>query len=79
MGTWSHESFGNDDACDWVAELKEHDDFSFVESTIDALISVGDEFLEAPEACAAIAAAEVVARAQGNFGTKDDTSESVDA
>ncbi|MFL6673089.1 MAG: DUF4259 domain-containing protein [Massilia sp.] len=79
MGTWSHESFGNDDACDWVAQLEECTDLSFVESTLDALLAVGDEYLEAPEACEAIAAAEVVARLQGNFETHDANSKEVDA
>jgi hypothetical protein len=79
MGAWSYESFGNDDACDWIAELEEHDDLGFVESTFDAVLAVGDDYLEAPEACAAIAAAEVVARLQGHFGRKDASSEGVDA
>lgn len=78
MGAWSHESFGNDDACDWAAQLEEHKDFGLVESTLDALLSVGDEYLEAPEASEAIAAAEVVARSQGNFGAQNDASENID-
>ena len=79
MGAWSYESFGNDDACDWVAQLEEQDDFSFVESALDAVINTGSDYLEAPEACAAIAAAEVVARSQGNVGTQDEISWNVDA
>ena len=79
MGAWSHDAFGNDDACDWVSQLEEHNDLGFVESTLDALLSVGDAYLEAPEASEAIAAAEVVARSQGYFGTKDETSKDVDA
>jgi hypothetical protein len=79
MGAWSHESFGNDDACDWVAQLEEHDNFCFVESTLDVLLKVGGEYLEAPEASEAIAAAEVVARSQGNFGSKNDNSQNVNA
>jgi hypothetical protein len=79
MGTWSYDSFGNDDACDWVAQLEEQNDFGFVESALDAVIGAGAEYLEAPEAWEAIAAAEVVARAQGNFETQDETSQAVDA
>jgi len=79
MGAWSHESFGNDDACDWVAQLEECNDLSFVESTLDALLAVGDDYLEAPEASQAIAAAEVVARLRGNLGTQDAYSKDVDA
>jgi hypothetical protein len=79
MGAWSCESFGNDDACDWIAQLEEHDDLGFVESTLDAVLAVGDDYLEAPEACEAIAAAEVVARLQGHPGSRDSSSEDVDA
>jgi hypothetical protein len=31
MGAWSHESFGNDDACDWAAQLDASGDIGFVE------------------------------------------------
>ena len=79
MGAWSHESFGNDDACDWVLQLEQSNDFDLVESTLDELLSVGGEYLEAPEASVAIAAAEVVARAQGNFGIENGISKDVDA
>lgn len=79
MGAWSHESFGNDDACDWAGQLAQEDDFSLIESTLDTVLSTGDDYLEAPEACEAIAAAEVLARAQGNFGLRDAYSEDVDA
>jgi len=69
MGAWSYESFGNDDACDWIAQLEEHNDLGFVESTLDAVLAVGDDYLEAPEACEAIAAAKVVARLRGDAGS----------
>jgi hypothetical protein len=78
MGTWSHESFGNDDAADWAADLEEAGDLDFVESTLDAVLDVGKEYLEAPEAARAIAAAEAIARLQGRFGTRDAHSEGVD-
>lgn len=79
MGAWSYESFGNDDACDWAGQLTQQDDFQLVESTLDTVITTGDDYLEAPEACEAIAAAEVIARARGNFGLRDACSENVDA
>jgi Domain of unknown function (DUF4259) len=79
MGAWSHESFGNDDASDWAARLAAYDDLGLVESTLDAVLEVGDDYLEAPEASEAIAAAEVVARLQGNAGTPDTAPEEVDA
>ncbi|MGO4477200.1 DUF4259 domain-containing protein [Massilia sp. 2TAF26] len=79
MGAWSHESFGNDDACDWAAQLDEYDDLSLVEATLDTVLEAGDDELEAPEASEAIAAAEVVARLQGNPGTADALPEELDA
>jgi hypothetical protein len=80
MGAWSCESFGNDDACDWAAQLEEYEDLSLVEATLDAVLEAGDEnYLEAPEASEAIAAAEVVARLQGNACTQDASPEEVDA
>jgi hypothetical protein len=78
MGAWSHESFGNDDACDWAGDLQEGDDLAPVDAAFDAVLAVGDDYLEAPEASAAIAAAEVVARLQGHFGVRDAYSESLD-
>ena len=78
MGAWSHESFGNDTACDWAGDLQEGDDLAPVEAALDAVLEVGDDYLESPEACEAIAAAEVVARLQGHFGLRDAYSESLD-
>lgn len=79
MGAWSHESFGNDDACDWAARLDEYDDLSLVEATLDTVLEAGDDELEAPEASEAIAAAEVVAWLQGNPGTAEDLPEELGA
>jgi hypothetical protein len=79
MGAWSHEAFGNDDASDWAAQLVEYDDLSLVEATLDALLEACDDYIEAPEASEAIAAAEVVARLQGNAGTPDASPEELDA
>ncbi len=36
MGAWDHTSFGNDDACDWGGDLRDHDDLSLVEETMKA-------------------------------------------
>lgn len=79
MGAWSHDSFGNDDACDWAYRLEDCDDLSLIESTLDTVLAVGDDYLESPEAAEAIAAAEAVARLQGHFGICDSYSETLDA
>jgi hypothetical protein len=64
MGAWGCGSFENDDAADWVYELES----SGVAAVALALVHVSsiaeDEYLEAPEASAAIAAAEIVAAAR---------------
>ena len=78
MGAWDHTTFGNDDACDWGGDLSTAEDLSFVEDTLDTVITAGEEYLESPEACQAIAAAEVVARLQGHFGIRDAYTEKVD-
>ena len=65
MGAWSHNSFDNDDALDWAADLK---DSKGTEALVDALESVtgnAEDYIEAPESSIAIAAAEVVAAMNG--------------
>ena len=79
MGAWSHDSFGNDDACDWGAQLADSEGLELIEAALDVVLATGGKYLEAPPASEAIAAAEVVARLQGNFGVRDAYSEDVDA
>jgi hypothetical protein len=78
MGAWAVDAFGNDDACDWANGLSESKDLTLVESTLSKVLAVGDEYLESPEATEGIAAAETVARLQGNFGEKNSYTEEVD-
>src|SRR5687768_2139840 len=78
MGAWDHTTFGNDDACDWGGDLRSCEDLSFVEETLDVVVDKEGEYLEAPESSQAIAAAETVARLQGNFGIRNAYTESVD-
>ena len=68
MGTWSIDSFGNDDACDWAMGLEETNDLTLVERAVDAVIAQEAEYLEAPTAAEALAAIEVLACLQGNWG-----------
>lgn len=78
MGAWSKDSFGNDTACDWAYGLEEVSDLSLVRDSIQRVVNSGDEYLEAPDAEEAIAAAEVIARLKGNFGLRDSYSETTD-
>jgi len=68
MGCWAINSFGNDDAADWVSELTDASDLSPVQSAIAAVLTVDGGYLEAPDASQALAAAEVIAAALGNAG-----------
>lgn len=78
MGAWAVDSFGNDDACDWVYELEESESLELVEETLDAAIAEGEEYLEAPTACMAIAAMEVVALLRGHAAEGVDYPEEVE-
>ena len=71
MGAWGTGAFDNDTACDWAGELVESSDLSLIETTLDNVLQAGSGYLEAPEAEEALAAAEVVARLQGNWGVRD--------
>ncbi|ENV51109.1 hypothetical protein L292_1154 [Acinetobacter junii CIP 107470 = MTCC 11364] len=43
MGTWSHESFGNDTANDWAYELEDATDFAVIEAALQVALDEGDE------------------------------------
>lgn len=72
MGTWSHEPFGNATANDWAYDLEETKDLALITRVFDGVLELGDEYLEADQACEAVAAAEVLAKILGR-GTQTDT------
>jgi hypothetical protein len=63
MGAWSHTTFGNDDAMDFLEEMREDG----MAALVNALEVVNEleltDYIEAPDACVALAAAELVAAA----------------
>jgi hypothetical protein len=65
MGAWSHTSFGNDDALDFVAAVAEEGEFAITTAFEDVNLLAAGDYLEAPVASMAIAAAEFVAAACG--------------
>ena len=77
MGAWGVWAFDNDDASDWANDLESVDDFSLVESALESVESA-DDYLDAPDACIALAACEVLARANGGGGVKNSYTEVVD-
>jgi len=66
MGAWGSGPFANDDAGDFVGNLADAGDWNVAEEAFDAVLAIGDEYLEAPESSAAIAAAAIVAYKVGN-------------
>ena len=78
MGAWSADTFGNDTACDWSYALEEVDDLILVRRALDAVLSAGDEYLDSDIACEGLAACEVIARLNGNWGLRNPYTEAVD-
>jgi hypothetical protein len=78
MGTWDTDIFDNDTAGDWAFGLEKVHDLTLVEETLDKVLSVGDERLIQSHAEEGLAAAEVIARLQGNPGTKNAYTSDVD-
>lgn len=79
MGAWDTGIFDNDTACDWAHGLKDVRDHGLIERTLDAVLDAGDDYLEAPEAEEALAAAETLARLRGRGGVRNAYTEAVDA
>ncbi len=64
MGAWGNGSFENDDAADFLTEVTEGEDFAPVREIFATVVN-STEYLEAPDASQAIAAAEIVAASCG--------------
>jgi hypothetical protein len=70
MGAWGTGVFENDDALDWVYDLEKAKDTRRLVETLETVTKRGDAYLEAPECCSALAAAQVVV-ALGGGSTPD--------
>ena len=64
MGAWGYGSFDNDDASDFLADVTQGGDASLLREAIDNVVT-STEYVEAPDACQALVAAEVIAAALG--------------
>ncbi len=64
MGCWAIDSFGNDDAADWLGELTQAQDLSPARQAVLALLAE-EGYLDAPLSTEALAAIEAVAAALG--------------
>jgi Domain of unknown function (DUF4259) len=70
MGAWDLGSFDNDDASDWLCELEGSSDTSLISTALHRVTEIGDGYLESPDCCNALAAAEIVAALRGHPMTK---------
>lgn len=61
MGAWGHGPFENDDASDWVVGLDGAADWRPLETALEAVALDDATYLDSPECCVALAAAEVLA------------------
>lgn len=78
MGAWAADTFGNDTACDWTYGLAKVDDLSLVRRTFEAVLNVGEDYLDADIASEGLAACEVIARLKGNWGLRNPYSKTID-
>lgn len=78
MGTWSHEVFGNDVACDWVASLAQADSLQPIEASISAVVNAPAGLLDADAAVEGLAAAEALARLRGWPGRRSAYTQALD-
>lgn len=69
MGAWGHRTFDNDDASDWIEELDQSTDLFAINAALDAVASSDGGYVESPDCCKALAAAEVVAALLGRPGS----------
>lgn len=78
MDAWEPGAFGNDTACDWLAELVETSDLAMIKDAFDTVLGAGDESVEMQAGEEAIAAADVVAWIYGRAGTADDSGDRIE-
>jgi hypothetical protein len=57
MGAWAVGSFENDDALDWLIDLEKSSGLGFIQATLKLSEA---KYIESPEGCCIVAAAEVV-------------------
>jgi len=77
MGAWGEDTFGNDAACDWVGQFLEKPGMAKVWGAINSVLHA-DDYLDSEPACDCLAACEVLARLQGNWGVRNAYSKVLD-
>lgn len=77
MGAWAEDSFGNDTAADWAGDFAASPGLEIVREAIAEVLDEED-YLESDVASNCVAACEVIARLQGNWGEESPYSEEID-
>jgi hypothetical protein len=78
MGAWGSGTFDNDTACDWSYRLEDAEDLSLVIEAVDAVLEVGDDYLDVDLGSEGLAACEVIAGLKGKPGERSSYSRTVD-
>ena len=78
MGAWGSGVFENDTACDFAASVAEGDDFAVLERALDRVLAADGKYLEAPDAEAGLAAADIVACLNGSPRVRTSYTASID-
>jgi hypothetical protein len=68
-GAWGYRTFENDDALDWLSELESTSGTQLLETTVRQ-VDTNARYVEAPTCAIALAAAEVIAAANGHSAKK---------
>jgi hypothetical protein len=69
VGAWATDSFGNDEALDWLRDLIDEHDIYFIHNTLEIIVEFPpSEQPDSWDCCCALAAAEMVAAAHGKPG-----------
>ena len=79
MGAWGSGVFENDTGCDFATTVAEGGGIPALTQALDRVLSSKDDYLEAPDAEEALAAAEIVARLIGNSGKETAYTASIDS
>ena len=77
MGAWAEDTFGNDLACDWIYDFARNPSLGAVQEAIESVVDTKDH-VDSDEACICLAACEVLARLDGNWGMKNSYTEELD-
>jgi hypothetical protein len=71
MREWRIGILDNEVACQLAVELENSDDLALIEDTFKRVLTIEDTWLDEADCEAGLAAAEVIARIQGNYGERN--------